>query len=470
MSDKTTKEKLNKIYSLTPEELNNMSNKELGDIEDFLLNARNFVIENDEGNLETVSIMDEPRLFLTKTISEYLDRAFFSKLTEERKEKLITTQVKYIFQNKEIIKNIEENRKKALEEIKTISKNYIKADLEKLDKQKIDLIFFKLKDNLYIQLFIFDNSKSRAIKWLKRNKLLKEDIIKQNYYQPENFNQALIKVIDEMTEKDFTKEGEIKIPSGKKTPIVKVQLTFSSINDVLPKQITKYQREVLNGIFTILESGQNIMTDKQIYEVMTGSNIKNSNLLKPVNEAVKTLRTTLLTLDWTEHGRLNTKIKENIKKYKIDSLKTTNNIINAEQIKIKAGGQKVSAYIINKPPALYTYAKALGQISTTPKKILQIPTVSNTEDTIPLKNYLMREIEHMNNRKDWERKILIQRLIDKGYIRNDSHKSRRIKQIEQMLDYWRETTFIKDYEIEKRGKTIRAFTITPNPNYKDNFK
>lgn len=368
-----------------------------------------------------------------------------------------------------IQKNIKDKFIDELAEIGLISKQYTKANLEKMTKQEIDLLFLKVKKLYFVQSEIIEKTKEEAIKFLELWKLLKEEnnILKQVYKQPENFIQPLTKVMDELTEnEDLSKETKIEInPKGKKNPIVKAKLNFTAIEDVLPKNITTYEREIINGIFTIIDSGQNIMTDRQIYEVITGRTIKDYKALKPVKEAITKLRATLLTIDWTEHANFDKKTKEFIKKNNIKTIATNEAIIPAREIIIESGGKKTSGYQLYTTPALLTYAKAVGQISTTPREILQIPDISNTQENLILRDYLQREIEHLNKNKKWQKKIKIQRLIDKGYIKDIHNKARKIKDIEKILNYWKKTGYIKDYQIEKEGRSINAFIIEPNPNY-----
>lgn len=289
----------------------------------------------------------------------------------------------------------------------------------------------------------------------------KAEIIEQWYRKPESFTQPLTKAVEKIFDgkTDFSEPTGLKVGTSKKLPaIINAQL-FVSVLDadgaLLPKCLTPYDREVFNGICSILASGQRTMTSRQIYEAMAGKSITTPQALGAVTKSIRKMQTTLLNIDWTEHARM-----KGIDMGEGDFIKTEEPILPARGAYIKAGGQVRSGYTLYTEPALFTYAKAVGQISTTDKKVLQIPTVSNTEETIVLKNFLMRHVEHLKNSKKWNPVLTFETIFENcGIDVPANHATRKRKVIFDILDYWKSIGYISTYEVNKQGRSYHSITI-----------
>ena len=290
----------------------------------------------------------------------------------------------------------------------------------------------------------------------------KAEIIEQWYKKPDSFTQPLTKAVEKLFDgkTDFSEPTGLKVGRNKKLPVVVNAQMFVSVLDgdggLLPKNLTPYDREVFNGYCSILASGQNTMTTRQIYEAMAGKTTVSPQALGAVTKSIRKMQTTILNIDWTEHARMKgLDINEG------DFIRTEEPIIPARGIQIRTGGQDVNGYVAYAEPALFQYAKAVGQISTTDKSVLQIPLVSNTEENIVLKNYLLRHIEHLKTNKKWNSTLTFEKIFESCGIQGDKKKmTLKRKVVFDILDRWKETNYITGYDLEMKGRVYYALKIS----------
>lgn len=90
-----------------------------------------------------------------------------------------------------------------------------------------------------------------------------------------------------------------------------------------------------------------------------------------------------------------------------------------------------------------------GQVLAYDKKLLAVPNVKNTEDTIVIKNLLVRRLLAITGHKELKPKLLIESIFQDAELEDLSRteKNRLIKQIESMFDYWLELKKIKSYSL-----------------------
>lgn len=180
---------------------------------------------------------------LSKETIERIGNKDINSLTPEE-EKLVLNDIANQVEHN--LNKIYDRFYKEQEELKTISKQYTKEDLENMTKQEIDHLFYlNNTKNLYIKKYIFDKTKEEAIKHLEEYKLLSlPELLNGNikdinrYFNP-GIVQKELRALDpvqyhEGTIKTGTTESIIEIDNPEKTTIltnfdVKVQEAIASI-------------------------------------------------------------------------------------------------------------------------------------------------------------------------------------------------------------------------------------------------
>lgn len=370
------------------------------------------------------------------------------------------------------------------------------ASLAQKEKSKVG--GFRYKPQMFDLLQAFDWDKEDAAGMAQKFEKIfeelpeedKQEIIKQVYRRPQNFIMLPAKPVtvvfsgnEALYDPDTEDERgglEIRVAKKKQEDItVYTQLSLPIIEDgaplQFPKVLTVYDKNVFLGICSSYEDQQRRgaypigMTDKQIYQAMTGTTGDPSKAaLNKVRASVKRLRACFITLDYSKQAQL----------YGLDGINTyyhDYNMVYAEGGHIETGGKIVEGYVILHEPILLSYAKAVKQIATIEQKYLLVP-INNTDNNIAIKNYLLEYISGLKNKKTGLSPVLAFNTIyeHSGLKPEDLTKTQRnrLKQtVLKCLEYWREplpgepgnehTGFIKGYaeaqlSSRKRGVEIRA--------------
>ena len=253
------------------------------------------------------------------------------------------------------------------------------------------------------------------------------------------------------------------IVSGEKEEKVTVKTqVFLSLEEncgvSLPQNITAYDRAVHDGICSIYAAGNNTMTTRQIYEAMTGKPTKNHQQLGHITRSIMKLRQTLIYIDYTDQAK--------IKGIDCKKLEFNGNLLKCDGVDITFNnGEIVSGYKLDSPPILYKYALEMGQIISANKSLLSNTKVSNTEDSIVLRHYLLRRIETMKNHKNnmGSNRILFDTMFNYCNIDGNREQLRRKRDIVfSMLKEWQDVGYIKEFK-EYRGKLNKVLGIEISP-------
>ena len=227
----------------------------------------------------------------------------------------------------------------------------------------------------------------------------------------------------------------------------------------LSGDVTQYDIAVHNAIGSLWEAGNEFITPSQVYHTMTGGRGNNlpDGARKDFEEAYRKLTSRHITINSNDAPGASKFIYEG-------------NLIPAERARVTINGETVDALHLFREPPLQTHAKALGQISRTPLKMLDTPVRKDAE-TIALQNYLQRRIVEMK-RGAHSRRILYEDIyqatgadlegrsqsaiyVKKGKIR---------KTTADILNYWKAESFIKDFtEIVERGKAGKITGLDIDP-------
>lgn len=283
-----------------------------------------------------------------------------------------------------------------------------------------------------------------------------KSIIPKNYYISNN------KLSNEIT-KDLLNKGTVPlavINSNKKGEILTYNsLTYDNENISITGQheFTAYDRAIHNAVCSLYAAGNDIVTPAMVYRAVNGMSEQEKvspQAMEAVRNSLNKSRFMRLKVNYTEEAKAR---NIDIAKAEIDS-----NLLEARVITIEAGGHKVDAYRIHEMPVLYEYAQQTKQIISVPLKLLSTKGATrNTEEIIPIKEYLIRRIEIMKNDKSMSNKILYETIFDEvGIEHPNKKKSFDIRTgIKAILNLWRSKKYIKDFREYKSGNIIKGFEI-----------
>lgn len=313
-----------------------------------------------------------------------------------------------------------------------------------------------------------------------------------------------------------TKETPIGLPVlnvGKPNEtMIAVSATLENLKafPITGKPFTEFDRAVHDAVASLYEDrikngAEPVFTADVIYRTMTHkaaservSPQQRASVTKSVNKMRKNI---YIIADCTEEFKkrktiVNPEGKTDEEKYHyiLDDW-----LLSAKHVeKMAVGGKLVDGYIFSEP-LLLNYAKLTKQLITVEGKILRIQelnekgcltenTISDTDNRIAVKSYLIRRIEVMrhdekdaidalkkyNNKRmkdkdlpekklsefhKQERTIVFDSLFKDTGIENANRKTEARQYVYQVLDYWKAIEHIKSYKLRKKGKSIDAILI-----------
>lgn len=226
--------------------------------------------------------------------------------------------------------------------------------------------------------------------------------------------------------------------------------------------LTTYDRSLINGVVSILESGNSSFTIGMLYQAMTG--VKNptvdENLVEELKTKLDTMRRLSITIDLTNEVKAHMIHKEF--DAQVDQFSIEGYLLPLNKYSGTVNGKKSEMYQIIDTPPLYSYAKLKNQITTVPLDLLKAP-LNNNSTTIPLKTYLLGRIEAMKNTKNsvFRDKILYKTIYSElGELTADKKRKARIRKYTcTILSYFVQQKYITSFREVKEGNAITHLII-----------
>lgn len=280
---------------------------------------------------------------------------------------------------------------------------------------------------------------------------------------PKSYHITNNKLSNEMT-KDFINQGNIElavIKSGKKGEVLTYNsLTYDNPNiSITGKQeFTAYDRTIHNAVCTLYAAGNKEITPAMVYRTANGMTDKETvspQAIEAVTQSLDKSRFLRLKVDYKAEARV--RGITDVKKFEIDSY-----LFPAKMINIAAGGYEVTAYQILDTPALYHYAQLTKQIISVSLPLLDTREATrNTEEMIPIKEYLIRRIEIMKHNDDTSNRIVYDTIFSEaGITELNKDKSYNLRTyIKAILKLWQNKKYIKSFKEYKEGKSIKGVEI-----------
>lgn len=294
-----------------------------------------------------------------------------------------------------------------------------------------------------------------------------EGIIQQiNFKKPESLLIATPKVIRKLYdgETDFSdgvQPVDISPRKQKGKFVVPVELVFvpavTGEGLQIQKHLTPFDKQVQTGIFTLIENGYTAFTAKQVYEVFAGKTTTSPQAIGHVTRSINKQRTTLISIDWTEHAKMK---GLPVDQQRGDYIATEENLLLLRRVKLRCNGQELDGYSVIEEPILYRYAKQVGQLSTIDRKLLDVP-VNNTEVNIILKNELLERIDTMKKRSGKiSNNIAFDTLYKLAGVGEDRKERERIRTaVEKMLKAWKKEGFISGYAMNQEKRKLVSVSV-----------
>lgn len=354
-----------------------------------------------------------------------------------------------IFENKILNKAFEilmSKNVKLLKELNEELNNLHEEDIIKLDK------VIKQINKLNLDNICKNNIRSKKIKDTLKTYGL------DNYIIPNN------KLSNVLTAKDvFNKQIFLETLAGNaKDVTTSCFISYDEENIIFQsyKPFTEYDRAVYNAIVSHYIAGNIIITPDMICRAMTG---KTNTSVHPSPQQVEAVITSMKKMRFIEVNLdlTNEFIKRDIlldDEY-ITSYSVNTILLDFKNVSVSTKSRTINAFIIKEPPILYAYSQSIDQIITIPLEILNTPT-DNTENTINLKNYLIRRIEGIRGDNKLKQDIvLLSNIYELLEIELRQEKNRVRTQITKILNYWIQQDYITSYEFIKKGRTFYSIKL-----------
>ena len=269
----------------------------------------------------------------------------------------------------------------------------------------------------------------------------------------------------------LVKVGELKKGKEKGQPVkVDINWNFDKKFLELNPQLTKFDafdKEVIlaciSEYVTHINQGENkhyITTIESIYRAMIGDDGSDNKRKRPYPKTLEKIKQSIdkarfcnITIDLTEackkfgYNKGKPMILQN---YLLPCAYADGYIVN---------GQPTTVIKFHDISPLFTAAELQnGQILTYDKKMLAIPTVSNTEDVIRLKGYIFRRVLEIIAHKMTPTLILKTVFDETGFWDFNRDKKRKLlTHIEKFFDYLLEIHKIKSYFfLDKKGQRVKG--------------
>lgn len=237
--------------------------------------------------------------------------------------------------------------------------------------------------------------------------------------------------------------------------------------------LNEFDRVVHDGLATLWANGHRVFTIKQLTELIKGRKVTKKSECAPVEESVMKQWHTHAHMDFSDEMRGRTVPTDDGESIASDNgSEIEMSVVNVEKIKVPTtDGRKCEAYAMVAPPIFYRHDKAVGQLTTYPRSLLEADTgLSATRDTTVLQTTIIRRIARMKNKgakslRASDRRIRFLTLMkesglvayEEGASDSDINvnktEAKRVRdKTEKILDSLKDEGYIKDWRFYKEGR------------------
>jgi hypothetical protein len=285
--------------------------------------------------------------------------------------------------------------------------------------------------------------------------------------RPKNYTMQLDPATGRLTALKNTEA--LKVGNINNSPIITtVTLDTPEHMKVEGGSLSTYDKSVINGVTSLIESGNIAFSIPMLYHAMTGR--PNPSLEDSLYNELKTrlekMRVMTLTIDITEEIKARFITTDADNPDTVEDVQLSGYLLPLIRVSGVINGKKTEVYQLIQHPPLYQYSKLKKQLATVPISLLSAP-VNNNATTIPLKSYLLRRVELMKNKHNTIQStvILYQSIYKELDAENaDKTKKARIRgYAAAILDHFIEEGYIKSYSPQKKGRELYGVEVEVCP-------
>lgn len=228
--------------------------------------------------------------------------------------------------------------------------------------------------------------------------------------------------------------------------------------------LTAYDKSIINGVNSLLESGNTVFSIPMLYHAMTGRQNPSldDQLYNELSGKLEQMRRMMLIIDLAGEKEAHYITNPNSETLKIEEITLEGYLMPLNKVSGVINGKRAELYQILQHPPLYSYSKMKRQLASVHISLLSAP-VNNNSTTIPLKTYLLQRIEIMKNNHGPAVPLSI--LFDSIYQElevNDANKTKKMRIrnfTETILGHFKDQGYIKGYAYFKNGRNIAGINI-----------
>lgn len=229
-------------------------------------------------------------------------------------------------------------------------------------------------------------------------------------------------------------------------------------------QLTTYDKSIINGVTSLLESGNTVFSIPMLYHAMTGRHnpTVDDQLYEDISQKLEKMRRMMISIDLSEESEAQFITGESGERLSVSDVVVEGYLLPLNKMSGSINGKRTELFQIIQHPPLYTYSKMRRQLASVRISLLSAP-VNNNATTIPLKTYLLQRIEMMKNTRNsiTQSNILYESLYNElGASDAGKTKKMRIRTYTTtILNYFVEQEYIKAYEEYKSGRSVAGIRI-----------
>ena len=314
------------------------------------------------------------------------------------------------------------------------------------------------------------------------------ELPKYDFVYPEEFQQNLTKATNRIFDSSIPlsdlKQRAIDVSprkGGLTTYAVYVDLSAPELKGV--ENVTEFDKSIHNMAVSIGKANTHgFFTARELATALIHGDNPNNNRVSAqqigaVTKSIEKQRHIDITIDWTEHIKLNNKgnIPEDAKEFKVKDY-----MLPVREYTATIGGKTLHGYQFldtEKLTPLYQYARSVGQLGQHPVKVLNLP-INLDQQKIVIRDFLLEEIAHIKNPKSGRNHtISVDRLLtiagENSQTITKEKRKKLLDAVEKMLTYWAteekdkkgnitKEAYIKGFtknRAETKGKPLQSFTI-----------
>ena len=227
---------------------------------------------------------------------------------------------------------------------------------------------------------------------------------------------------------------------------------------VISSNISHFDVMVENAVARLYDRSYRRINAKMIYKEMTGYSGGSSSIgaamLKKIEDVMFRLKFTQIAINYTQQERLRNP-KDKGEHFIIDEIIDAGIDVSVDS---KTGAVSEIWFLLKERPLISEYSQRVNQIFTYQYKMLDIPGMNHTEETISLIHILLNQYA-ICERKGTS-KIDIDTLFEKmGMELTTDKKYHFVKNCEKIFSAWKEGGYILKFEEKKEGKKLLGYII-----------